>query len=381
MGNPYYTWGNPTILSPLPIGYGPNLRWTVAANQDGHLELFALGHDGAVWHTWQDYMDIFKWSDWASLGSPGGLTILAESMHAVQNADGRIEVFIADDEWNIWHIWQIAPNVNWTAEWSPLGRPISEQSDNSAYTLEVGNNDSGSLTVLMQDLNTGEIFSRSQVEANGNWEPGWTTLGPVQPNFGDFAFAAPPQSLVTQALAYVQNQQGGPGYVFINQRSSFVAGESQWSGWTIPFNGPPGQSYIKNLVLQPNQDNHLELLAFDVDENLWHTWQDDQKVWSQPWANFGAPPNGSLGIFSSALGPGGIISIVSWAGDNAIHVVSQTAPNNGWSGWNTLWANTNPNPIKSQQLKLIADEEGFLNVFGQDSNERLFYIRQVFHKG
>lgn len=129
-------------------------------------------------------------------------------MQALQNEDVRVEVFISDDKWNIWHIWQVAPNANWIGEWSSLGRPIADQSSNDDYSFAVSLNDGGAIVVLMKDESTGGVFSRSQIEPNGSWELIWTSLGLVD---GDFAIAAPPKSLFTQVVGTDVESSSNPG--------------------------------------------------------------------------------------------------------------------------------------------------------------------------
>src|SRR5262249_54562662 len=81
-----------------------------------------------------------------------------------------------------------------------------------------------------------------------------------------------------------------------------------------------------------NQDGRLEVFARGTDKGLWHIWQS-------------APNNG----WSSWDSLGGVIDMLSvgnnWDGslqtfvqgtDLALWSNGQTAPNNGWSGWSSL---------------------------------------------
>jgi hypothetical protein len=91
--------------------------------QDGRIEVFvATGGDQAVWHRWTTGPGPDDWSDWESLGKPGGqgaegpvaLTFLEDGRFmAVVTAGGKV--------------WRAAspgpePKAHWPA-WSPLGRP------------------------------------------------------------------------------------------------------------------------------------------------------------------------------------------------------------------------------------------------------------------
>ena len=63
---------------------------TVGGNQDGRLEVFARGGDGAVWHNWQTAPNN-GWSGWDSLGG------WIDRISVAGNADGRLEIFARGD--------------------------------------------------------------------------------------------------------------------------------------------------------------------------------------------------------------------------------------------------------------------------------------------
>ena len=91
----------------------------VTENQDGRLEVFGVAPDGAVWHIWQTSPNN-GWSGWGSLGVPGpGTTVL---LSIGQNQDGRLEIFSIGKDGSLWHIWQTSPNNGWSG-WGSLGQP------------------------------------------------------------------------------------------------------------------------------------------------------------------------------------------------------------------------------------------------------------------
>ena len=117
---------SPGIDNDLPsAAVGANL------DGDGHLELFALGSDGALWHNYKDPAKN-QWSGWATLGVPGpgpGGGFMALGYPTIgNNQDGRLEVFVLAKDGSLWHIFQ-QPNPNggpgtngWSA-WGSLGHP------------------------------------------------------------------------------------------------------------------------------------------------------------------------------------------------------------------------------------------------------------------
>jgi hypothetical protein len=87
------------------------LLWIDAAlNVSGpradHLEVFALGDDGNLWHAWQIDVAPF-WSEWNNLGSPPVKNRPEERLTLGTNLDGRLEVFVVGGDGAVWHTGQI----------------------------------------------------------------------------------------------------------------------------------------------------------------------------------------------------------------------------------------------------------------------------------
>ena len=107
-------------------------RSTVRKNDDGRLEVFLMyeiadepfgtNASAMLWHIWQTAPN-GTWSSWASLGSPtkGGLS--APSVR--KNKDGRLEVFMIGADGALWHSWQLsagepgAPGTRWGHHLAP----------------------------------------------------------------------------------------------------------------------------------------------------------------------------------------------------------------------------------------------------------------------
>lgn len=83
------------------------LTWLEAAlNFQNRLEVLAFGDDGALWHAWQVDESPF-WSKWESLGSPPAKIREADRLTIGTNQNGRLEVFVVGQDGAVWHIWQI----------------------------------------------------------------------------------------------------------------------------------------------------------------------------------------------------------------------------------------------------------------------------------
>ncbi len=91
---------------------------TVARNEDGRLEIFVRGTDGALWHRWEKAPD-GAWSAWTSLA--GGV----HAPFASNDADGRLEVFVrGDGQGSLYRIEQVSPGGGWTG-WAGMGGALS----------------------------------------------------------------------------------------------------------------------------------------------------------------------------------------------------------------------------------------------------------------
>jgi len=74
----------------------------IGGPRDGHLEVFAIGSDGQLWHAWQ--IDVApNWSAWDALGAPPAKIRVADRMTVGTNRDGRLEAFIVGQDSAVWH--------------------------------------------------------------------------------------------------------------------------------------------------------------------------------------------------------------------------------------------------------------------------------------
>jgi hypothetical protein len=82
------------------------LAWLrTALNFQNEVEGFAFGEDGSLWHAWQ-IDKALNWSDWQTLGSPPAKILRADHLTIGTNQDGRLEVFLIGQDGAVWHIWQ-----------------------------------------------------------------------------------------------------------------------------------------------------------------------------------------------------------------------------------------------------------------------------------
>ena len=148
---------------------GPNLFGSpaVVRNADGHLELFVLGDDGALWHMWQTAPKN-GWSQWVSHGAPPGL-LLNSAPSVAAGEDGRLDVFIVSQEAVLWRIGKTAANSGWS-DWTSHGSP-SGALFGSDSTPVVAYSADGHLELFVVG-NDGRLWQMGQTVPNGGWS-GW----------------------------------------------------------------------------------------------------------------------------------------------------------------------------------------------------------------
>ncbi len=107
---PNGTWSNWASLGTPTTGdlSGPSVR----KNDDGRLEVFTIGSDGALWHIWQTTTG-GTWGTWSSLGTPSGSVNLFGDPFVAENDDGRLEAFAVGSDGALWHTWQVSPGGHW----------------------------------------------------------------------------------------------------------------------------------------------------------------------------------------------------------------------------------------------------------------------------
>jgi hypothetical protein len=144
---------------------------SVGQNQDGHLEVFAIGNDvfsgTNVTHSWQTPPGATTWSGFSSMGNPPPGAI---SPQVASNQDQRLEVFGVGTDNNVWHIWQTAPNNGWSG-WGSLGIP----GPGTNFLLAIGNNQDGRIELFAIGTDS-NLWHCWQTAPNNGWSD-WESLG------------------------------------------------------------------------------------------------------------------------------------------------------------------------------------------------------------
>lgn len=329
MSTNWHEWGQ----LGKPTGWAHLHRIAVGKNQDGRLEIFAVGTDGALWQIWQTKPNN-GWSHWESRGKPTaeGIALssptVGSSLVVKAHQSGRLAVFVVASR-SLWYVEQMNPNNGWT-QWHALDHPPASA---GIVSIEVAQNIDGRLQLFAISYNN-RLVSRWQIEPNGDWSE-WNTDFPHD-EFGFKSFVAGQNmdgrlelitnlsgilALVTQiepggpfrrgfgnggistsdsigTLSIARNQDGtleaamtiDGRLVHVRQKVPNQEPSSGGGGWAHHDLGRPEEHVAVDLpVLAANRDNHLEVFMQGSDGNLWHRWQTASNgLWSA-WHNLGAP--------------------------------------------------------------------------------------------
>ena len=139
-----------------------------SANLDGRAELYALGADGGLWHTYQ-LLD-WSFSGWDPMFAPvayyPSAPALSGSPQAQRNVGGTIEIVMAGDDGSLWHTYQLVPNGVWGG-WYELG-PTGLAGSN---TVALAMNEDGRLEAFAVSP-TGQVTHTYQSgPSTGPWSP------------------------------------------------------------------------------------------------------------------------------------------------------------------------------------------------------------------
>jgi hypothetical protein len=340
----------------------------IVNNEDGRLELFARGGDGALTRTCQ-VAPGGAWSEWESLGVPhpefrspdGRFTFggMASVPTVGRNRDGRLEAFAVGTKdaftADLVHIWQPAANSGPWSGWASLG------GDLKAVAPAVGRNADGRLEVFACSRDHA-LWHIWQTAPNNGWSQ-WQKLGGV----------------VLGAPAVVENADGRLE-VFVRSSDSNlwhiwqIAPNSVWSGWAS-LGGP----ILSNPVVSRNRDGRLEVFAAVGMPHPWplgHIWQLwPNGPWS-PWAGDLLVQNAfeSPSVGQNADGRLEVFGNGSWLG--ALQHQWQTWPNLAWSWWNTS-ADRTLGGVHTSTTVAARNADGRLEVFARGTDYRVYHIWQT----
>ncbi|HVB23412.1 MAG TPA: CHAP domain-containing protein [Ktedonobacteraceae bacterium] len=338
-------------------------------NIDGHMEVFMVGSDGQLYHTWEDQNG--NWQGWQSLGGnwpgqpaigvngDGSLEIFivgdqgsngATLFHAwqqtpgdstsytgwqpmagnwpagtpavTQNLSGGLEVFMRGMDGNLYHAWQNNPgdSTNYTS-WYPMG---------GSWTTDpvVANNSDGTMEVFMVGESTQLYYN--QENESGNWS-GWQSLGGSWSNQPSVILNGS-----NELEVFIVGNQGANGaslfHAWQTSPESSNWAMNQYGGWyNLPGNWPAGTPTV-SLNSGGTMDVFLPCLGNQPP--LCHDYENADGSWSGPQQLGGYWP----GDASSTINlPGGIeVFMLGYSGQIYHSWQNNAGDSSNYSGWYTL---------------------------------------------
>src|ERR1700731_2829925 len=279
-------WSNWEDLSTYrPLPGGPPLT---ASNQpatgsaaDGRIEIFARGTDNHVWRLYQTEPN-GDWSGWQDLTVyrplPGGALLkVADQPTAVSAADGRIEIFVAGLDGHVWHLYQTAPNGDWS-DWEDLSAYRPMRSGNLvtiAGHLAAATAADGRIEIFARGTDN-HVWHLYQTEPNGDWS-NWEDLSTYRPLPGGTPLTASNQPAAGSAADERIEifARGTDNHVW---RLYQTEPNGDWSGWQdlTVYRPVPGGALLK-VADQPTAvsaaDGRIEIFVAGLDGHVWHLYQ------------------------------------------------------------------------------------------------------------
>ena len=295
----------------------PNDLWldvVVGQNEDGRLEIFGIARDETAWHSYQDPA-AGVWSPWSRFHTASDRF---KTLVVGQNEDGRLEVFGIALDGTVWHTYQESANGGWKAsggadQWSRFHTALDR-----FKTLVVGQNKDHRLEVFGIALDDTAWHTYQEV-ANGGWGAG-----------------------------------GGP---------------DQWGRFHTTSNR------FTTLAVGQNDDGRLEVFGVDLNQNVWHTYQEV--------ANGGWKASGGADQWDGF--PGGLWQhsrtlVVGQNKDRRLEVFGiapSASPEAGWA-WHTYqevangtWDGPHPFHVPSEFSALVVGQNANVKTDGSLENGRL----------
>lgn len=287
------------------------LSGPIQMNQDGALEMFAIGPSGRVEHNWQKATDVPQspsadWSGWTGLSgisSSGGIAV-------VKNQDNTLQAFVPT-----------SGDVHWSQQRSP-GGPWATWTDMTSSAgldltnLAAGNNADGSLSVFGLNRN-GVIYAISENAPEIGWASSWTPL-----NTGSGDPTIRPGYVVARNLdgrleLFGADPSGNVWHCWEKTTGG-------WSSWQkLRGKQLRGKQLNRQLAVARNLGGELQVFGVDASGNVWTDAQvSPGGGWNANW----------IEITGKALKPGIVIG-QNKDGRLALFGVSTQSPNDVWNIW------------------------------------------------
>ncbi|GAA0941957.1 LuxR C-terminal-related transcriptional regulator [Virgisporangium aurantiacum] len=157
----------------------PLISTAVTPNADGRMAMFAIDTYHHAHVRTQMAAGSDTWSDWSRIATNMWTLV------AATNGNGLIEVFGTDNDGDLWHLWQSAPN---SGSWSEWMGGFANNMSTAPSTLSVTAAANGGLTLFGLDQ-SGQVWGTTQyIGSNGsNGGGSWSPWGQLDGTFATIA--------------------------------------------------------------------------------------------------------------------------------------------------------------------------------------------------
>lgn len=355
-----------------PFGLNPNTDESdtepaAVLDSRGLIEAFALDDDGTVQRVEQTTVN-GAWSDWAELGSPPGISVLSGPA-VVLDHQGATQVFVIGADCRLWHTWATGDLQGTWNPWAPLGAPAGVS---LRYVSAV--QDTNAKPRAFCVAGDGTTYEIKEEESGGTtrWSE-WRNLGgtatspPVGFAYGDnkeIDLIAVDASRHLEHDTWLRRPEGWSGWRALGGPAVIgepaVAGsrygreaifattrEGSLAEWSQPLAGGPNfqQTIIPgHLTGSPtaalNPDKRLEVFADGTEGSLQITIETspESNIFTSPQSlNEGGFNALVAGTVAAAHNDAGAVVLVGLNAAGYPITDAQTAANSlDWRGWRTL---------------------------------------------
>ena len=267
----------------------------VGQNQNGSLAVFVVDAGGTVWNRQQTSPN-GSLGNWQDLGKPRNPKYTSINKGDVpvgniavgQNQNGRLELIALGSDKNLWRKYQTDPNKGWSHEWEIFGKKPSGVRLESDTRLAVARNRDGRMEVFVR----GYEIPASDTKVEPDIEQSGSSLGKIwhfsqtEPNKGwsDWRLFGRPSDNIVPSDVWVGHNADGRIDVFATCYDYSIGRYSLWHKWQItPSNAWTGWDKIGNLneldggygsvAVGQWGNGRLEIFALGRNNEIWHTYQ------------------------------------------------------------------------------------------------------------
>jgi hypothetical protein len=298
-------------------------------NQDGRMEMFAVGGNFAVYYNTQ-VTPGGAWGGWRHLGG------YVKSITVAREQDGRLDVFALGTDRAVYYVSQVAANTDSWGGWKRIG--------GVALDFVVGTHSNGALEIFEIGTNH-QVYKNWENAPNGSFQSGFNS------SLGGNARAIYVANNLDQSLQlFTINQDGSVS-------TAWQTNNGPWSSWQSLYGAA-----IHQLAITNNNDGRLEVFAVGGDNAVYHQWElaaNNPSSWSG-WYSLGGF---DIQQVTAGCRSDGRIQLEVLGGDSAVYQTTQSTPNGGWPGsWTYLGG-------RMQQLVQATYVNNSLHLYGLSQDD------------